>query len=105
MKERELRQIADCKKCGKPFGHTGLPVFWRVTVERHGVDLRAVRRQDGLAQFMGNAALAQVMGPDEEMTKPMMQPVTLTLCETCALEEGIVATALLEAEKKDAANG
>jgi len=31
----------------------------------------------------GHAALAMVMGRDEEMTIPMMEPVTITVCEDC----------------------
>lgn len=65
MKENQLREVAMCAVCGKPFGHTGLPLFWRVTIERFGVDLNAIRRQDGLAMMMGSSALAQVMGADE----------------------------------------
>jgi hypothetical protein len=84
MKERELRDIANCEMCGKPFGHTGLPLFWRVTVERFGVDQNAARRQDGLAAIIGSS-LAMHMGPDEDIAKPMMDPVKVTLCENCAL--------------------
>lgn len=85
MKERELRAAADCAICGKPFGHTGLPMFWRVTIERHGVLLDRMKRQDGLAAMLGgNSLLAQVMGPDEEMTTPLLGPVTVTVCEHCA---------------------
>ena len=92
MKEKDLREAAQCANCHKPFGHTGLPLFWRVTVERFGVDLRAIQRQDGLAALLGgNAALAAVMGADEEMARPMMEPVKITLCETCAMEEVCIA--------------
>jgi hypothetical protein len=66
MKEKELREAATCIICGKPFGHTGLPLFWRVTIQRFGVDMGAVKRQTGLTMMLGgNALLASVMGPDE----------------------------------------
>lgn len=84
LRERELREMTNCALCGKPFGHTGLPLFWRVTVERFGVDMRAVQRQTGLADVIGSAAIAMHMGPDEVMAKPVMEPVKLTVCETCA---------------------
>ncbi len=87
MNERELRQHATCSLCNKPIGRTGLPLFWRVKIERFGIDMRAVQRQTGLAMMLGNAALAGVMGPDEDMATPVMEPVTLTVCEECALEE------------------
>jgi hypothetical protein len=87
MKEKELREAAKCAMCNKLIGHTGLPMFWRVTLERHGVDLNAVRRQDGLTAMLGGRAeLAGVMGADEEMTVPLMEPITVTLCETCAMD-------------------
>ncbi|MGE4078916.1 MAG: DUF2303 family protein [Reyranella sp.] len=38
MKEGELRRFATCSMCGKPIGHTGVPLFSRVTIERFGVD-------------------------------------------------------------------
>lgn len=86
MKERELRQHATCSLCGNKILAAGLPLFWRVTVERFGVDLRALERQHGRAMmFNGNATLAYHMGPDNDMAKPLMQPVVLTVCEPCAL--------------------
>jgi hypothetical protein len=84
MKEAELRRHATCDLCHQKIGHTGLPLFWRVTVERFGIDLGAVRRQDGLGQFMGSIALAGVFSPGEDMAKPMMDPKALTVCDTCA---------------------
>ena len=85
MKERELRLYANCSLCKKPIGHTGLPLFWRVSVERFGIDMSKVRRQDGLGAFLGNTALARAMGPDEDLTQPMMEKLTLSFCEDCAL--------------------
>lgn len=48
MKEKELRKHAICAMCGKKIGHTGLPLFWTVKVERWAVNMGAVRRQGGL---------------------------------------------------------
>ena len=98
MKESELRKHAKCSLCSELIGHTGMPIFWTVQVFRHGVDLSAVRRQDGLGMMLGNTALAQVMGPDEEMTKVLLGPVDLDLCEKCALENDIIAEAFEKAE-------
>lgn len=91
MKEAELRRYATCSMCGQKIGHTGLPLFWRVTVERFGIDHAAVARQQGLAMFLGNAAIAGVMGPDETMAQPVMDPVTLSVCETCVIEQTCIA--------------
>ena len=85
MKEQELRDSAECAVCRQKIGHTGLPLFWRVTIERFGVDLNALRRQDGLAMMLGSHVLASVFGTDEEMTVPMMEPVKITICENCAM--------------------
>lgn len=87
MKEKELRECEDCNLCNEKIGKSGIPMFWRVKIERHGLDLNALERQTGLAMSMGKnmAPLAQIMGPDEEMTMPMMDPVTITVCETCAI--------------------
>lgn len=87
MKETELRRHSTCALCGKKVGETGLPLFWRITVERFGIDLKTVRRQDGLAQLMGSTVLADVMGPGEDMTVTLMEPKALTVCETCAMEK------------------
>jgi hypothetical protein len=101
MKQAELLKHTTCDLCRKKVGETGLPLFWRVTVERFGIDLAAVRRQDGLAQFMGNTVLAAVMGPDEDMAKPLMDPKVLTVCERCAMEKlGPLVAAGLEEPKE-----
>ncbi len=85
MKEQELRKRATCGVCGKKIGHTGLPLFWTLKIERHGVKANAVRRQDGLAAMLGSSEIARVMGTDEEMTTSLMKPVTVTVCESCAM--------------------
>ena len=95
MREKELRQHATCSLCSKPIGHTGLPMFWVVTIERHGLNRDALMRQQGLAMQMGgNGARAQIMGPDEDMTTPLMEPVKLTVCETCAVERSVPVAAM-----------
>jgi hypothetical protein len=94
MKEAELRRHCVCSLCAKGIGASGIPLFWRVTVERFGVDLTAVKRQDGLGAMLGHSALAAVMGPDHDMARPVMDPVTLTVCETCACERHMPVAAL-----------
>ena len=93
MKERELRQHATCSLCNQAIGHTRLPLFWRVKIERFGIDLTAVQRQQGLGLMIGGA-LAMVMGPDEDLATPVMDPVTLTVCETCAVDRDLPVAAL-----------
>jgi hypothetical protein len=92
MKERELREAATCGVCGQKIGKTGLPMFWRVRIERYAVKLDAVQRQTGLAMMLGgNGVLAAAMGADEDMTAPLMDPVTITVCEDCCTKPVCVA--------------
>lgn len=87
MNERELREHANCGVCGRPIGHTGVPLFWTLRVERHSLKIDAVYRQDGLVALLGgNVRLAQVMGTDAEMTEPMFEPVIISVCEACAVD-------------------
>ncbi len=87
MKEKELRKHAICNLCHKKIGESGIPMFWIIKIERHGVNLDTVKRQDGLTAVLGGSVvLSQVMGANENMTMPMMEPLTLTVCETCAVE-------------------
>ena len=90
MREKELRARGTCSNCKQKIGQSGLPLFWTCTLTRWGLDLQAIKRQDGMTAMMGgHAMLAQIMGPDEEMAKKVMGPVTLTICETCITEEGL----------------
>lgn len=91
MKEAELRAASTCARCGKKIGDSGLPLFWRVKVERFGVDMRAVERQTGSAMVLGHAGIAAIMGPDEDMAKPIMDPVIVTICEPCGTQDTCVA--------------
>ncbi len=91
MKEQELRKHATCNVCRNPIGASGLPLFYTVEIARYGVKLDAVRRQDGLGAMLGNSRLAQVMGPDEEMTETVMEPVKITVCENCSMTDQLIA--------------
>ena len=95
MKANELNGHLKCDWCGKPITHCGLPMFWTVKIERHGIDIGAVQRQKGLEMMMGNAVLASVMGPNEDMTRSLMDEVKATLCETCGTDQ-IILCALAE---------
>lgn len=91
MKEKELRTAATCAMCRRKIGETGLPVFYRVTVARYGIDLKAVERQQGLTMLLGgNAMIASAMGPDEDMTVTLMEPATITVCDPCAGQDVMV---------------
>lgn len=94
MKESELRAAAVCCLCARRIGETGMPIFYRVRIERHGLNIAAMKRQQGLGMMLGGS-LAMAMGPDEEMTTPLMDPVSVTICEPCSLT-GVMAAELAE---------
>lgn len=92
MKESELRKNANCSLCGNKILETGIPMFWKVSVQRYGIDLGAVQRQQGLTMMMGgNAEIASVMGPNEDLAKPFDEIVELSICEECCTREVCVA--------------
>jgi hypothetical protein len=84
VRESELRENADCSKCGQAIGATGVPLFYQVKLTIFGLDLRALQRQQGLAMQIG-APMASVMGPDEHLAKECASE-TITLCQICAIE-------------------
>lgn len=85
IKQSELRKIATCALCEKKVGHDGNILFWRVEIRRYGIRADRVRRQTGLEMMMGSPALAAIMGPDEDLAEPVMEPRQVTVCEPCAL--------------------
>lgn len=100
MKEAELRQHSNCSLCQQKIGASGMPLFWRVTIEHFGLDLRAVERLQGLTMMLGgNAQLAMLLGPDEDLAKWVSKPVVLTVCWTCA-GRSMDLTSLLEAHEE-----
>jgi hypothetical protein len=101
MKENELRKHTKCSRCGKGIAHTGPPFFWTLTIERYGIDFEAMKRQDVLAAYIGHTGLAEALGPNEDMAKKIMDTVTLTLCEKCAMEPVIIPVLC----EKEAENG
>ena len=87
MKEKEFREAANCAHCGNLIGASGIPFFYRITVEAHVVISGALNCQSGLESiFGGNVALAQVFSPNEDMTKPLHEEIkTITICHSCAM--------------------
>ena len=88
MKEKELREHAECDICHQKIGKSGLPLFWTVKFQRWGFDHQAITRQSGLAMFLGgHSEIARVMGQDEDMANPIGEEQKITVCETCAGKE------------------
>lgn len=87
MKEMELRKHAKCDNCHERIMAAGIPLFYRLKVQRFGVLMPAVQRNAGLAQFFGgNAMLANVMGADEDMAQSVSEEYLITLCEKCSTQ-------------------
>ena len=89
MKQSELKK---CALCGLGMMHAGVPIFYRVTLERFCVDVSALQRRHGLELMLsGNAVLAAVMGPNEDIAKSLDDNVTLLICMDCATKRACVA--------------
>lgn len=97
---RAMKQtdVKPCCRCGKGMMHTGIPVFYRVTIDIMGVDGRAVQRQHGLEQMLGGAAaVAQAMGENADIGLPIGAPLRGLLCHSCALAADVTFAELVEA--------
>jgi hypothetical protein len=91
LTQAELVPLATCVCCQRKIGKTGAPLFYLLTIERHGLDAGAIRRASGLEAMLGSPMLAQVMGPNEALTVPVMPPVRAMVCESCSTEPHLVA--------------
>ena len=81
MKERELREHAECDYCGNKIGECGILGFFTVEVVMYGIEEKALRRQAGLGMML-TPAVAMVMGPDEDMATERQRTKT-TMCWSC----------------------
>ena len=83
-------EFKPCALCGKGMMHSGVPLFYRVTVEHMGVLVREVERSAGMEQFMGNVAIARVFH-DPDVGERIGDPSTRLVCQPCALEPHLLA--------------
>lgn len=84
--------IQKCASCGLGVMHAGLPLFYRVTIQRYGIDHNAVMRQHGLELMLGgNAMLANVMGVDADIAKPITDLHDILICEICSTQAMMIA--------------
>lgn len=75
-----------CAVCKKGVAHTGVPLFYRVSVEHMGIDPTAVQRTDAMEKYMGGAvALARVF-EDPVIASPIVPAMTILVCQNCAVE-------------------
>lgn len=83
--------IQKCALCGRGVMHNGVPLFWRVTCQRMGIDVAAVQRAAGLEMMLGgHVALARIMGPNEDIATPIGDERTIVVCESCAGEQASI---------------
>jgi hypothetical protein len=95
--------IKPCPMCGKSVMHTGLPLVWKITMHRLGLDVRALRREQGLEMMMGGSApLARAFSPNNEFGKEIEKPITVMVCEPCALDQSIVIRCAFPDDKSGA---
>lgn len=84
MKAADMQK---CAICGRGVLHAGLPLFWRVSLQRMGVDMAAVRQTAGLEMMLGSVPLARALGPDPDIASPIGEGRTIVVCERCAGEQ------------------
>jgi hypothetical protein len=98
MREAELRKRAECSMCREKIGK-GI-AFYTIEAKRYIFDQVAMQRRHGLDLMMGNAALASVFSPDEELAVEMGAS-SLTLCMTCGEipERSALEMALMDSQE------
>jgi hypothetical protein len=82
MKQKDFKP---CHICAMGVMHAGHPLFMRISVHRLGIDANAVRRTHSLEPMMGgNARLANVMAPDEDLEKVIDGQHDMLIWASCA---------------------
>lgn len=88
-------KITNCALCDKGLMHDRSPMFYSVRIDRYVWDLNAVQQQAGLEMMLGNAGLAQVMGPDADLAKKFEANNERLICMSCAMEKKIHTIGIL----------
>lgn len=90
--------LGKCLGCGELMLAAGFPVFYHVTVQQCGIDLKEVNRHVGLAMSMGGGpgglALASVLGPG---VKPVVElsKGSGSICLNCSNEHSLLVQVAL----------
>jgi len=95
-----------CASCGKHILDTGLPIFYRLTVQHCGIDAKAVQQHVGLGMMLGGGgmALADVMGAHKQPVV-VMNSGTVNLCHACAQDQPAAFGFLHQALEEASADG
>lgn len=86
----QRRELTKCSRCGRGLLHHGVPLCYRVTIERLGFDAGAVQRRHGLELMTGSPAIAEVFSTGEPLARRLWAAGGL-VCEPCAMEETCIA--------------
>lgn len=88
MKQKDIKK---CVLCGKGVMHDGQVTFYRLKIERLIINVGAIKRQHGLEMMIGGS-LAAVMGPNEDMARPVDgEPIGAIVCEECSMKDCLAA--------------
>lgn len=94
----KLKDFSTCVLCSKPMMHARGIFFFRVTIERMGINVPAASRQQGLEMMLGRAAsLASIMGPDEDLGIPIGPADKGLICDECAVMSKLPIAGIAEA--------
>ncbi len=81
-------QLQKCALCRKGLLACGIPLFFRLRIKRFGVNLANIQRHHGMELMMGGgkagAALARVLGTDEDIATPLGEGSEILICNDCA---------------------
>lgn len=98
MKQRELKK---CAVCCRGVGHNQQLLFYHVKLRRMAINVPAVQAQTGLEMMLGNCAfLAQHMGPDEDMAKPLDE-IDVLICFDCGLRYPLAALGEIVSDREE----
>jgi hypothetical protein len=75
-----------CALCGKGVMHTQMPLFYRVRIERMGIDLDEVRRTDAMEKFFGGHVRIARAFQDPVLATPIGEAAHALVCEKCATQ-------------------
>lgn len=89
LDKEELIKLATCTGCHRKLMQTGTIFFFKVVMERHVLDLNALRQLGGLSLQLGSEALASVFSPHAEFTKIVEPAQAFALCDECACKPGV----------------
>ena len=85
--------IEPCVGCNKGVAHTRAITFYVLRIGYRAINLPVVQRQTGLEMMLGNAAIASVMGPDEDIAIALGDDRNVLVCLDCAMRMPIAEIA------------